>query len=91
LNYPARIATLAAASLPMLQYDNTHAAVATQTLTRNLDIGVFFTSMDQLREQLADTAHMAQLRENVWAQREQFTFDYHADRLVVFLRQVIDL
>jgi hypothetical protein len=32
---------------------------------------------------------MAKLRANVWAQREQFTFDYHAERLVRFFRKVI--
>jgi glycosyltransferase involved in cell wall biosynthesis len=90
LNYPARMATLVAAGLPVLQYDNTHAVVATQTLAKNLDIGVFFTTMEQLRTQLADTKRMAQLRENVWAQRQYFTFDYHADRLIAFFRQVIE-
>jgi hypothetical protein len=33
-NYPARIATLAAAGLPMLQCDNTGHLEATQTLVR---------------------------------------------------------
>jgi glycosyltransferase involved in cell wall biosynthesis len=89
LNYPARMATLAAAGLPMLQYDNPHALVATQTLTQRLNIGVFFTTMEQLRAQLANTEHMAQLRKNVWAVREQFTFDSHADRLITFFRTVI--
>ncbi len=89
LNYPARIATLAAAGLPMLQYDNAHALVATQTLIQRLNSGVFFTTMEQLRAQLADTEHMAQLRKNVWAIREQFTFDSHVDRLITFFRTVI--
>lgn len=89
LNYPARIATLAAAGLPMLQYDNRDAAVATQSLTRAYDMGLFFTSMEQLRAQLDDTARVAQLREHVWHHRETFTFDYHADRLITFFRQAI--
>jgi hypothetical protein len=89
LNYPARMATLAAAGLPMLQYDNPQALVATQTLSQRLNIGVFFTTMEQLRAQLADTEHMTQLRKNVWAVREQFTFDSHADRLITFFRTVI--
>ena len=33
---------------------------------------------------------MATLRENVWRQRERFTFDGHADRLVEFFRHVIE-
>lgn len=89
LNYPARIATLAAAGLPLLQYDNQGSLVATQSLARELDIGLFFTDMAQLGEQVRDEAKMAQLRDNMWRQREQFTFDYHAARLIHFFRHVI--
>lgn len=89
LNYPARIATLLAAGLPLLQYDNSGAIVATQSLARELDCGLFFTNMHQLREQLDNTARMAQLRSNAWSSREKFTFDYHADRLITFFREVI--
>jgi hypothetical protein len=89
LNYPARLATLAAAGLPMLQRDNSHSIVATQTLVRDLDLGLFFSEMSQLAELLHDEGRMGELRENVWRQRDRFTFDYHADRLVEFFRQVI--
>lgn len=87
LNYPARIATLVAAGLPLLQYDNQGALVATQSLARQLDIGLFFTEMAGLGDQVRDEARMAQLRDNVWCQREKFTFDYHADRLIDFFRR----
>ncbi len=89
LNYPARIATLAVAGLPLLQYDNHDALVASQTLARRLDLGLFFTDMAQLRQQLCDASRMQQLRDNVWRQREQFIFDTHADNLISFLRQII--
>jgi hypothetical protein len=89
LNYPARLSTLVAAGLPVLQRDNHDAIVATDALARRLDIGVFFSNMAELREHLRDDARMAELRENVWRQREQFTFDYHADRLIDFFRRVI--
>lgn len=89
LNYPARMATLVAAGLPLLQRDNRGAAVAMQTLARELDIGVFFTTMEELGRQLRDERQMSRLRENVWLHRAKFTFDYHADRLVDFFRQVI--
>lgn len=91
LNYPARMATLAVAGLPLLQYNNAGAIVATQTLTRNLDIGIFFTTAQELRAQLEDEARMHLLRENTWRVREQFTFDYYADSLVEFFHQVISL
>jgi hypothetical protein len=90
LNYPARISTLAAAGLPVLQRDNPGSIVATQTLVQQLDIGLFFTDMGQLRQQLQDKTRMEQLRANMWRCREQFTFDYHVRGLVEFIRQVIE-
>ncbi len=89
LNYPARTATLAAAGVPLIQYDNTGSIVAMQALVRELDIGVFYKDAEQLGAQLRDSERMAQLRRNVWDQREQFTFDAHADALIDFFRQVI--
>jgi glycosyltransferase involved in cell wall biosynthesis len=89
LNYPARIATLAVAGLPLIQRDNAGAVVASQGLARHHDIGLFFQDVAQLREQLRDEARMRRLRENVWRLRDQFTFDAHADRLVAFFREVI--
>ena len=89
LNYPARIATLMAAGLPLIQRDNQGATFATQTLARQRNIGLFFSDAAQLAAQLRDRARMAQLWNSVWRQREEFTFDYHADRLIKFFRQVI--
>jgi glycosyltransferase involved in cell wall biosynthesis len=90
LNYPARISTLAAAGLPVLQRDNSGHIVATQNLVRQMDIGLFFSNMLELRTQLEDKRFMERIRTNVWQKREMFTFDYHVDRLVDFFRQVID-
>ncbi len=89
LNLPARVATLAVAGVPLLQRDNHGAVVATQTLARDLGIGLFFDSMEELGDQIRDQGRMQGLRENVWRQREVFTFDHHVDRLVAFLREVI--
>ncbi|MEA2530636.1 MAG: hypothetical protein QOG89_2280 [Thermomicrobiales bacterium] len=89
LNYPARMATLALAGLPMLQRDNTGSIVATQELARRLNLGLFFQDMSELGQQLHDQAEMARLRESVWQQRDLFTFDHHADRLIAFFRCVI--
>ena len=90
LNYPARLATLVAAGLPVLQRDNQGAIVATQSLVRERDLGLFFTEMDELGEQLRDASRLERIRESVWRQREEFTFDFHADRLVGFFRRVVD-
>ena len=89
LNYPARMGTLAAAGVPMIQRDNSGSVVATQTLARRLDVGLFYRDAADLGRQLRDDARMAELRESVWRQRELFTFDAHADALVDFLRAVI--
>ncbi len=89
LNYPARISTLVAAGLPLLHPDNRGAVVATQALAGRLDIGVPFSELAQVGAQLRDEARMAAVRDNVWRQRELFTFDAHADRLIAFFRDVI--
>ena len=89
LNYPARMATLAAAGLPMLQRSNPGALVATQNLVRSLDIGIFFTEMSELRAQLEDREQLEAVRNSVWQQRDLFTFDAHAPALTDYFRQVI--
>lgn len=91
LNYPARMATLALAGVPLLQYDNHDAVVATDQLARSLDIGLFFRNMHALREQLNNHERMDQLRKNTWSRRTQFTFDTHADALLAFFRAVIQV
>jgi hypothetical protein len=89
LNFPARLATLVTAGLPPLQFDNTGHRVATQTLAREMDISVFFSSIPELAGSLRDADRMAELRDNAWRQRDHFTFDRHADALIDFFRQVI--
>jgi hypothetical protein len=89
LNYPARIATLAMAGLPMIQHDNRGHIVAAQALARALDIGIFHDGIDDLAAQLRDGARMQALRDSVWRQRERFCFDSHVPELVGFFREVI--
>ncbi|WP_368737885.1 glycosyltransferase [Massilia sp. CCM 8734] len=89
LNYPARMATLAAAGLPMIQRNNEGAIVATQTLSRQLGTGVFYDTIAHLGALLRDRPRMDALRERVWSQRAQFTFDAHVPELVAFFRRVI--
>jgi hypothetical protein len=89
LNYPARLTTLVAAGVPVLQRDNTGHVVATQTLVRERDLGLFFTDIPDLARQLRDRARLGELRERVWAQRGDFTFDAHADELLDVFRKVV--
>jgi hypothetical protein len=90
LNYPARIATLAAAGLPMIQRDNEGAVVAAQSLVRRFGLGLFYRSIDELGAMLRDADGMARLREQVWEQRFEFCFDTHVPALQAFFRTVIE-
>jgi hypothetical protein len=89
LNLPARVATLAAAGLPMIQFDNRGAIVAAQALARRLGIGVFFDNIAGLARQLHEREHRGALRERVWQVRDQFCFDLHAPGLVDYFERVI--
>ncbi len=90
LNYPARIGPLIAAGLPLLQRGNQGAIVATQTLVRNLGVGLLFSGMQELGAQLRDHDLMTQVRTNVLRQREHFTFDAHCEELVALFRRAIE-
>jgi len=63
--------------------------MATQTLSRQRELGPLGADIPDLAAQLRDRARMARYRDSVWRQRHEFTFDHHADRLVEFFRQVI--
>ena len=62
LNYPARIATLAAAGLPMIQKNNAGARVAIQALAEERDLSVFYSSIPDLASQLRETDRMDRIR-----------------------------
>jgi glycosyltransferase involved in cell wall biosynthesis len=89
LNIPARLTTLVAAGVPLLQRDNTGSVVATQELARDRGLGLFFGDIPDLARQLRDRERLARIRQQVWAQRLDFSFDAHADALVEFFRKVI--
>ena len=89
LNYPARLATYAAAGLPWIQLDNSGAYVASQALAQELDVGLFLDQPDELARVLRDPERMSQVRENMWRARDRFTFDAHADDLVAFFREAV--
>lgn len=88
-NIPARIATLAAAGLPMLQRANDGHIVAIQRICRDMNLGVSFDDMPALARALRDAPQMNAIRESVWARRAEFTFDFHVERLVDFFRKVM--
>ena len=90
LNYPARIPTLAAAGLPMIQKNNNGHLASTQRLVEEMGLGVFFNSFDDLGQKLSDKKLMDRISENVWNCRFYFTFDYHVKDLISFFKEVIE-
>lgn len=89
LNLPARMATLAAAGVPMIARANPGDVVATQSVLQERSLGVLYADADDLVAQLRDRQRMAALRESTWAQRGAFTFDAHVEDLVALFRAVI--
>ncbi|MHA4894998.1 glycosyltransferase family 2 protein [Pedobacter sp. PWIIR3] len=89
LNYAARMTTLAAAGLPMLQMDNSGNISATYSLINKLGMGIDFNDFSELGVKLADKAKVKAIRETVWEKRMVFTFDYHVDDLIAFFRKVM--
>lgn len=89
LNIPARLSTLALAGLPMLQKNNEGHTVAIQSLVKQMNLGLFFNTMKELKDLLQDKKLMGEIRNNVWQQRHYFTFDYHVDELIDFFKTVI--
>jgi hypothetical protein len=77
------------AGVPLLQADNAGARVATQSLVRDRGIGLFFRDIPDLAAQLRDRPRLEGIRRRVWAVRDEFTFDAHADDLVAVLRAAI--
>jgi hypothetical protein len=73
----------------MIQAENGDSIVATQRLANELNLGLQFSSIEDLSQQLRDPSEMVAIRERVWSQRALFTFDDHADRLITFLRSVM--
>jgi hypothetical protein len=89
LNIPARINTYMAAGLPVIQRNNTGHIVATQQRIEELNIGILFSSYEDLAQQLKDCEKMEQLRKNVLKHKLLFSFDYYVPDLISFFRKVI--
>ena len=89
LNYPARLTTLVAAGVPVIQRDNAGSIVATQSLVRERGLGLCYDEIPDLAGQLRDRDRLAAIRANVWRRRLEFSFDAHADTLVEFFRTAI--
>lgn len=90
LNMPARLYTLAAAGLPMIQKDNSGHIVSMQEIAKKYNVGVFYKDIEKLGGILYDQETMKTLQQNMIACREEFTFDYYVSDLIEFFRELID-
>lgn len=88
LNYPARIGTLMAAGLPMLQQANPGHAVAMDELIRRTGTGLRYADAEDAAAQLTDPRRLAEVRASVAARRREFTFDAQLDGLVVLFEKL---
>ncbi|MDR0697796.1 MAG: glycosyltransferase family 2 protein [Tannerella sp.] len=89
LNMPARMNTLAAAGLPMIQKKNKQHIVAMKSHVEANNMGVFFDTYEELSVLLKDAANMQNIRENVLKHRRSFCFDDYVRDLIDFFRKVI--
>jgi len=90
LNFPARMNSLAAAGIPMLQMDNSRHIVAMQSQIKKYDIGIFINQWEELGAQFHNKDRIKQLRRNAVQNRKFFSFDYYVPELISFFRKVID-
>ena len=90
LNIPARIYTLAAAGIPMIQKDNSEHSVAIQNIIKQVGVGIFYKNISGLKDVLYNKSEMDALNKKVLLNRQQFTFDFHVPQLIDFFRKTIN-
>lgn len=89
LNIPARINTLAAAGIPMIQKRNSGHIVAMRNYVEKYGMGIFYNDMIDLADQLHNKELLSKVEQNVRANRLKFTFDYHVPSVIDFFEKVI--
>jgi len=87
LNQPARVPTLLAAGVPLLQIASPGSTVHMQDLIAELGLGTTYRDEEDLAAWLHDEPAVRAARERAFAVRGRFTFEHHVDRLVGFLRR----
>ncbi len=89
LNIPARINTLAAAGIPMIQKRNSNHIVAMRNYIDKYGMGIFYNTINELIFQMQDKELLNKVEQNVREHRFEFTFDYHIPAIINFFKQVI--
>ena len=89
LNLPARINTLVAAGIPMIQKLNANHIMAMKNYVERYEMGIYYNTINELIPQLKDKELMERVEQEVKKNRMEFTFDYHVPSLINFFRDVI--
>ena len=90
LNIPARINTIVAACVPMIQRENCGNVFAQQRYVEKYAMGITCKNVGDLVMKLRDRQHLSEIRERIWAVRPLFTFDSHVAELTAFFQDVIN-
>lgn len=89
LNFPARMSTYGMAGIPMLIYNNDGHRVATQEFLEKYNMALKFKSILSIGDCFKDKDKLRSIRENVWNNRNIFSFDYHVPDLINYFYRVI--
>jgi glycosyltransferase involved in cell wall biosynthesis len=89
LNIPARINTLAAAGIPMIQKRNSGHIVAMRNYVDKYGMNILYNDIIDLISQLQNKELLVGVEQNVRANRLKFTFDYHVPSIIEFFEEVI--
>jgi hypothetical protein len=88
LNQPARVSTLLAVGVPLLQAASPGAAVHVQDLVRDTGAGLLYEDAAELAARLRQEAVTGAARAAAMAARPAFAFEHHAERVVGLFRAV---
>ena len=89
LNVPARISTMVAAGLPMIQKRNDGHIFVQRSYVERYGMGLFYDTIDELVRQLRNKRLLENIHYNIMRHRKEFTFDEHIEDLEFFFRKVI--
>lgn len=89
LNIPARVATYAAAGLPLIVPGNYGNMVATNEIAKSLGVGIFYSQYNDLLENLQKEIDTRAHTRNMIDNRMKFSFDYYVPQLIDLFREAI--
>lgn len=83
------MSTYGMAGIPMLIRDNTGHRVGSQEYLEKQGMALKYNSIATIKDSFTDRDKVNLIRENVWNNRNIFSFDYHIQDLIDFFYKVI--